>query len=83
MTLMLELRPETEARLHAEAARRGIGVDLLARELIEASVPKLPGELTVEEFEALLDELAAGGEEFPVLSRDVIDSRAFYYEGRG
>jgi hypothetical protein len=80
MTLILELMPETEAKLATEAARRGIGVDRLAQELIESGVPKHPGELTLEEFESLLDQMGAGGEELPILSRDTIDSRAAYYE---
>ena len=82
MTLTLELRPETEARLEAEAARRGVAPDCLALELIDAGVPKLPQELSDAEFEAVMDQMAEGGEELPVLPRDLIDSRAFYYEDR-
>ena len=50
--------------------------------LVEHCLPTLPenDELSPEEAEARLDQLAAESPDLPVLPRDTIDSRAFYYE---
>lgn len=82
MTLTIELTPEAEAWIEQQAERRGLDKNAYAKELIESQVPKQAEELTDEEFDRLLAELDAQTPDMPVIDRDLIDSRAFYYEGR-
>jgi hypothetical protein len=80
MTLMLDLPVETEQRLTEEARRRGMNVADYALKLIEEAVPCGCDPVTIEQLDSLLDEVAEGGTELPVLPAERLDSRAFYYE---
>lgn len=80
MMLMLELPSETEQRLIEEAQRRGMNVADYAVKLLEAAVPVGADTLTAEQLDALLDEVAEGGANLPVIPSVRLDSRSFYYE---
>ena len=69
MSVVLELQPELEARAAQAAEARGLPVEdylkaILERALIAADTPS--SELTLEEFDALMDELAEGSDDLPV-----------------
>lgn len=81
MTLTVDLNPDTLARLERQAALRGTDREALARQIIEANLPQAPDSLTIEEFDAIADELADMGRDLPVLSPDAY-ARASFYEGR-
>ncbi len=62
MTIRVELNPETEARLVAEARSQGVPLEKLAERLLKQalianSVPH--GALTVDEFHHMLEGMAA------------------------
>jgi hypothetical protein len=85
-TLQVELPPETEARLRAEAAAAGKDPATFVREAVEeklawasddmAERPKLSTQERIAEW------MAWGGSHVP-LGRDADDSRETIYEGRG
>ncbi len=65
MTIRVELNPETEARLVAEARSQGVPLEKLAERLLKQalianSVPH--GALTVDEFHHMLEGMAEGSE---------------------
>ncbi len=67
MTLQLELNPETEAQLAAEAAQHGMAPEAYALKLIKGALPSQAyatgtGRLTVEEFHKMLAEISEGAE---------------------
>jgi hypothetical protein len=72
MTLRIELSPDKEKALQAEAVRRGVPAEVLAKTLLEESLPigangTASHELRVEEEERLLDALAARNGRLPLL----------------
>jgi hypothetical protein len=84
MTLTISLSPQEEARIRNEAARNGLDASEYARRLIIQSLPVEPGglpALTDAEWENLLDELAAGSDNLPVLPPEAYTREAIY-EGR-
>jgi hypothetical protein len=62
MTLTIDLKPETEARLQQAAQSKGLPLPDYAEEILErfaeADIP--PQTLTPTEIDSLLDELAGG-----------------------
>jgi hypothetical protein len=85
MTIQIELSPESEARLVAEARARGMALEKYAGSLLQealASPANRPGNLTVEKFHAMLDALARGSEGLPTLPTESF-TRESFYEGRG
>lgn len=92
MTLMLELSPELEAQLQAVAARRGQDTatvvttaitDLLHREASPAAAENgthAEPQMTWEEFEAAMDELAEENPSQPVLAPEATTRAAIYGE---
>jgi hypothetical protein len=84
MTITIELSPEIEARLNAEAAGRGISMEALAGKLLEQTlIPFTPGtgRLTAEDMEKLTAVLTEGSENAPILPPEV-NNRESYYEER-
>jgi hypothetical protein len=84
MTIQVELNPEIEARLLAEASARGVAVEEYARELLREALhlsPSRRGHLTPEEAQEMLRALGEGSEKLPVLP-DSAFSRESLYEGR-
>ncbi len=82
MTIKVELKPEIEARLAAEARSQGIPLEKVAERLLQealASRPVMPqGDLTIEEFHTMLDALAKGSEELPNLPTESFTRESFY-----
>lgn len=54
MTLTIELSPEEEARLHAQARRQGQNIQDRAHDLVRAGLGVLPTEKAAEEQHAVL-----------------------------
>jgi hypothetical protein len=84
MTIQVELSPELEARLTADAVVRGMALEQYASRLLEeAAKPYATGKgiLTPEEVDELSMRLSEGSEHLPILPPEVND-RASYYEDR-
>jgi len=84
MTITVELGPETEARLAAEASARGVAPEEYAGKLLrEVLAPCATGSgvLTPEDVEDMLKALTEGSERLPVLPPEV-NERASFYEDR-
>ena len=66
MTIRLEINPEIEASLHAQAAAKGIPLDTYLQDAIEdlARAPAAPA-ANLEEFRSMLDTLAEMGKSLP------------------
>jgi hypothetical protein len=84
MTIQVEISPEAQAYLAAQAVVRGIALEQHASRLLEeAAKPYGTGKgiLTPEEVDELSMRLSEGSEHLPVLPPEVND-RASYYEDR-
>lgn len=84
MTIQIELDPETEARLTAQAVRRGMAPEQYAGEFLRDNLPHYAigtGILTPGDVEELSRKLSEGSEHLPILPPEVND-RASYYEDR-
>jgi hypothetical protein len=81
MTIRVELNPETEARLVAEARAQGLPVETVVAQLLQEVLtgPYLcRGLLTVEEFHQMLDAMAEGSERLPNLPTESFSRESFY-----
>ena len=84
MTIRVELNPETEARLKAEARAKGLPLEKVAEQLLKEALTGrslFQGRMSVEEFHGMLDAMAEGSERLPDLPTGSF-SRASFYEGR-
>lgn len=84
MTIHVELNPEIEARLVAEALAQGLPLEKVAERLLHEALASrsVPwGNLTVDEFHAMLSALAEGSETLPNLQTETF-TRASFYEDR-
>jgi hypothetical protein len=85
MTIQVELNPEIEAKLVAEARAQGISLAKVAERLLQealASRSALEGTLSVSDFHAMLNSLASGSEALPSLPTESF-TRESFYEDRG
>jgi hypothetical protein len=81
MTIQVELNSEIEAQLVAEARVRGIPLERVAERLLQealASRSGPQGNLTFEEFHAMLNALSAGSEGLPNLPTETFTRESFY-----
>ncbi len=81
MTIRVDLSPETEARLVAEAHAQGLPLEKLAERLLkEASTGNSPshGQMSVEEFHRMLGAMAEGSEALPDLPAESFARESFY-----
>jgi hypothetical protein len=81
MTIRLELTPETEARLKAEARAKGLPLEKVAEQILkEALTERTParGTMSVEEFHRMLDAMAEGSENLPDLPTESFSRESFY-----
>ena len=84
MTIQVELDPETEARLNAEAARIGVAPEQYAGEFLRDNLPfhgRGTGKLTPEILDEMTKVMTAGSENLPELPPEV-NNRESYYEDR-
>jgi hypothetical protein len=84
MTILLELDPETEARLKAQADRRGIAPEQYAGEFLRDVLPLYSpgtGRLMPGDVDRMTKVMTAGSEHLPILPPEVND-RESYYEDR-
>lgn len=81
MTILLELDPETEARLKAQASSRGIAPEQYAGSLLEEALAGRAvgsGKLTPEDLRAMLKEVGDGSEDLPTLPTSAFTRESFY-----
>jgi hypothetical protein len=85
MTILIELDPETEAKVAAEASRRGIAPERYVREFLRENVPHCytgKGRLTREGLRAMTKRLQLGSEKLPILPPDATERSSFYEDRR-
>jgi aminoglycoside phosphotransferase len=83
MTIRVELNPETEARLKAEARAKGLPLEKVAEQLLNEALTGRAlshGQLSVEEFHRMLDRMAEGSERLPDLPTESFPHESFYEE---
>jgi hypothetical protein len=81
MTIRVELNPETEARLAAEARAQGLPLEKVAERLLKEALTRHSlsrGRMSVEEFHRLLDAMAEGSEKLPDLPTESFSRESFY-----
>jgi hypothetical protein len=81
MTIQVELNPEIEAQLVAEARVRGIPLEKVAERLLQEALTSLSvpqGNLTLEGFHTMLNALSAGSEGLPNLPTESFTRESFY-----
>jgi len=84
MTIRVDLTPETEARLIAEAQARGVSLEKLAERLLQDALTNgsvANGLMTVDDFHRMLAAIAEGSEALHDLSTENF-TRESFYEGR-
>ncbi len=84
MTVTLELKPEVEERIIAEAKARGLSVEDYIQQELEASVatPRTPEQMPYEEWLRLFNEFMNGHDyiKAPPLSDEAISRESIYRE---
>ncbi len=83
MTIRVELNPEMERQLAAEALARGIALELYAQRLLQeaiASRSKAHGRASQEEFRVFLDALASKAPNVPQLRTETFSREMIYGE---
>ena len=81
MTIQIELSPQAEARLAAEAQAHGIEPETYASSILHkilASPMRGTGKLTVEELHLMLRQIAEGSEKLPKLPTSAFTRESFY-----
>ena len=81
MTIRVDLNPETEARLKAEARAKGLPLEKVAEQLLKEALTgrtSSRGPMTVEEFHRMLDAMAEGSERLPDLPTESFSRESFY-----
>lgn len=83
MTIRVELQPETEARLKAEARTKGLPVEAMAEQLLnEALIGRTVSHdrLSIDGFHQMLGAMAEGSERLPDLPTESFSRESFYEE---
>lgn len=81
MAVTIQLPPEVEARLAAEARERGIGLPAYVQSVLaETSRPRLPEpkRISREEFEASLDRMSKYSDKIPSLPIEAFSRKNLY-----
>lgn len=78
MSVVLDLRPEVEAKALAEAAAQGIRLEELLQTIVEVALqtPRSAPGISLSEFDQIMDDFAAGSDELPV--PPIFDRAAIY-----
>jgi hypothetical protein len=83
MPIRVELNPEMERQLAAEASARGIALELYAQRLLQAAIAsggKGHARASQEEFRAFLDALASRAPNVPQLRTETFSREMIYSE---
>jgi len=82
MTITLELPPEIEASLAAQARAHGLQLDVYVNSLLrrQAATEHLEQAMGLEQFEAELDQLAHDSERLPYLPAEALMRESFYQD---
>jgi hypothetical protein len=81
MRITVELTPEVEARLWAQARAQGVSLAAYLQTAIEQiAALESPQGGSLEEFEAGMDALAEGSEQLPVLPPQAYSRESIYGE---
>ena len=81
MTIKVDLSPETEARLVAQARAQGLPLEQVAERLLNEALTAIPaptGRLSVEEFHQMLAAISEGSENLPELRTETFSRESFY-----
>lgn len=82
--IQIELRPEVEARLAAEAQARGVDIEAYVESLLEQAIttnpPLPPRTRTQEEMAAFYDAMAAHTDKIPQLPDEAFTRESFYQD---
>ena len=81
MSIQVELSPQAEARLAAEAQAHGLALEEYAGSLLQtalAAPARGSGQLTIEELHLMLRQIAEGSEKLPVLPTSAFSRESFY-----
>jgi hypothetical protein len=81
MSIRVELNPETEERLKAEARAKGLPVERVAEQLLNEALTGhslSQGRMSVEEFHLMLAAMAEGSEKLPDLPTESFSRESFY-----
>jgi hypothetical protein len=82
MTITLDLDPELEQRVLAQAAMHGVSPEAYLLSVTQEAAPPYTAEVTtLEQFEATLDAFSEGTEALPVLPPEAF-TRESIYEAR-
>jgi hypothetical protein len=82
MTIHVQLAPEAEANLLSRAEAQGMTLDAYLQSILERmAVTPGPPPVSLEQFEAGLDELAEGSEHLPVLPPQAYSREGIYGDG--
>lgn len=79
--IQLELRPEVEARLAAEAQAHGVDIQVYVESLLEQAVTAVtaqPRRRTREEMRTFYNALAAHSDKIPQLPDEAFTRESFY-----
>jgi hypothetical protein len=82
MAISLELPPDVEARLEAQARARGVGLDVYLKSILkeQAGKERSGQALGLEQFESELDALAAHSAKIPLLPLEALTREAIYQD---
>lgn len=81
MSISIELKPEIEERLKQEAAAKGVSMESYVEALIEQqfSQPHKTSHIAAEEIDYVLDFLAEGSDDRPVLPSEAHTRDTIYH----
>jgi hypothetical protein len=83
MTITVDIKPEVQAELAAQAAARGIDVPTYAAAILEQAAqpaPLEPQNRSLEEFEKTLDRIAQFSDKIPVLPDEAFSREKLYQD---
>jgi hypothetical protein len=81
MTIRVELNPETEERLKAEARAKGLPLEKVAEQLLNEALTGRTlsrGQMSVDEFHRMLAAMAEGSEWLSDLTTESFSRESFY-----
>lgn len=82
MSISIELKPEIEELLEQEAAARGVSVESYVEGLIDQQVsqPHKTSQVSSEDVDQVLDSLAEGSDNRPVLRPEAYTRESIYQD---